>query len=105
MKLFRTRWKRSILDPYEPILLQDSDANPEGMQDVPIISYQAALEGLEALRLFRLQNPHVNSQRGEQVEAVLYREKQDIETLQGTARGAHQQTAIMGFFRPLPDIS
>jgi len=57
---------------------QDSDSDPEGMQDVPIISYQAALEGLEALRLFCLQNPHVNSQRGEQVEAVLYR---DIETL------------------------
>jgi len=75
------------------------------MQDVPIISYQTALEGLEALRLFHLQNPHVNSQRGEQVEAVLYREKRDIETLQDMARGAHHQTTIMGIFRPHSDIS
>jgi len=75
------------------------------MQDVPIISYQAALEGLEALRLFRLQNPHVDSQRGKQVEAVLYGEKRDIETLKGTVRGAHHQTALTGFFRPLSDIS
>ena len=57
--------KQRILDTYEPILLQDSDSDPEGMQDVPIISYQAALEGLEALYLVRLLNPHVNSQRGE----------------------------------------
>ena len=67
------------------------------MQGVCIISYQAALEGLEALRLFRLQNARVNSQRGEQVEAVVSREKRDIETLQVTARGAHHQTAITGF--------
>jgi len=62
MKLFRTRWKRRsnvfYIYTYEPILLQDSDSDPEGTQDVPIISYQAALEGLEALRLFRLQNSH-----------------------------------------------
>jgi len=70
-----------------------------------LISYQAALEGLEALCLSRLQNPHVNSQRGEQVEAVLYREKRDIEALQGTARGAHHHITITGFFRRLSDIS
>jgi len=28
--------EQRILDTYEPILLQDSDSDPEGMQDVPI---------------------------------------------------------------------
>ena len=49
--------------------------------DVPIISYTAALEFRDGLRLFRLQNPHVNRQKGEQLEAVLYRGKRDIEGL------------------------
>lgn len=39
-------------------------------------------EGLEAFRPFRLQNPNVNAQKGGQLEALLYREKRDIEGLQ-----------------------
>ncbi|KAF8453235.1 hypothetical protein BGX38DRAFT_1259181 [Terfezia claveryi] len=85
--------------------VEDSDSDPQGIQDVPIISYQGALEGLEALRFFPLQNPHVNSQRGEKVEAVLYREKRDIETLQGIAREAHHQTAVTSVSKPFRDIS
>jgi len=33
--LFRQEEEQRILDTYEPILLQDSDSDPEGMQDVP----------------------------------------------------------------------
>jgi len=58
------------------------------MQDVPIISYQAALESLEALRLFRLRNPHVNSQRGEQVQ-VFCIEKSGILRLYKARLGVH----------------
>jgi len=65
-----------------------------------IISYQATLEaGLEALRLFRLPNPHVNPQREEQMEAVLYREKRDIETLQlRHGSGCTPSDCYHGFF-------
>jgi len=52
---------------------------------------------LENLGLFRLQNPHVNSQKGEQLEALLYREKQDIERLQDMARRAQLQPTVTGF--------
>jgi len=56
-----------------------------------------------SLCLCRLQNPHVNPEKGEQVVAVLYREKRDIETPQGMAcpRGTHYPTAITGVFKPL----
>ena len=82
-----------ILDTYEPILLQNSDSDPEGMQDVRIISYQTALAGLEALCLFRLQNPHVNSQRGEQVEAQCCPPRPG-------SRGASYLLTIFVFFEP-----
>ena len=72
---------------------------------IPIISYTAALEFLDGLRLFRLQNPHVNKQKGEQLGALLYREKRDIGVLQGMARGAQQQTTITDFFRLESGIS
>ena len=89
--------EQRILDTYE----SDSDT-----PDVPIISYTKALDFLEGLRLFRLPNPHVNNRhKGEQLEALLYGEKRDIEGLQGMARGAQQQTTITGFFRPESDIS
>ena len=45
----------------------------------------------------RLPNPHFNSQKGEQLEALLYREKRDIEGLQGMARRAQLQPTITGF--------
>jgi len=93
------------LDTYESAPLHESDSEPGDTPDVPSISYTAALEFLDGLRLFRLQNPHVNRQKGEQLEALLYREKRDIECLQGMARGAQQQTTITGFFRPESDIS
>ena len=69
---------------------------------LPLVSYAAALEGLETIRLFRLQNPHVNVQKGEQLEAPLYREKRDIEGLQGMAQG---QTTITQFLGPRSGIS
>jgi len=56
------------------------------LSDVALISYAAALESLEALRLSRLQNAYVNAQKGEQLEALLYRERLDIEGLQGMAQ-------------------
>jgi len=93
-----------ILDTYEPILLEDSDPHLEDMQDVPIISDQAALEGLEALRLFRLQKPHVNSQRGEQVGAVLYRQKRDIDSTRHGS-GCTPSACYHGVLRPLSDVS
>ena len=58
--------EQRILDTYE----SDSDT-----PDVPIMSYTEALDFLEGLRLFRLQNPHVNRQKGEQLQGQLYREK------------------------------
>ena len=54
--------------------------------DVPTISYKAALDFLEGLRLLRLQNPHANRQKGEQLEG-----------LQGMARIVQQQTTTTGF--------
>ena len=45
---------------------------------VDCIPYKAALEGLEALCLFRLQHPHLSAHYGEQLEALLYRDKRDI---------------------------
>ena len=93
------------LDTYESAPLHESDSEAGDTPDVPIISYTAALEFLDGLRLFRLQNPHVNRQKGEQLEALLYREKRAIEGLQGMARGAQQQTTSTGFFRPESDIS
>ena len=45
---------------------------------VDCIPYKAALEGLEALCLFRLQHPHLSAHYGEQLEALLHRDKRDI---------------------------
>ncbi|KAF8422176.1 hypothetical protein EV426DRAFT_706320 [Tirmania nivea] len=93
--------EQCILDTYEPAPLHESDSEGDDTPDIPLVSYAAALEGLETLRLFRLQNPHVNAQIGEQLEALLYREKRDIEVLQGMARGRKQQTtfgASLGHF-------
>ena len=66
---------------------QESDSD---VDDVCSISYNVALESIENLHLFRLEHPHLNSQKGEKLEAVLYQEKRtrDIETLQGIARRA-----------------
>ena len=84
--------EQRILDTYEP-------------EDILEITYQAALDSLEVLRLFHLQHPHINPQKAEQLDALLYREKRDIESLQGIARRAQRQTTITGFFRPRSDIS
>jgi len=83
----------------------DHNSNADNIQDVPVISYKNALEGLEALRLFRLQNPHANLQKAEQLEGLLYREKTVVESLQGMARRRQHQTAIRGFFSPQSEIS
>ena len=91
-----------ILDTYEPAPLQESDSDPD---DVPSISDKTALQGLENLHLSRLENPHINPHKGGQVEALLYREKWDIEGLQGMAQRAQRQTTITGFVIPRLDIS
>ena len=85
----------------------ESDSDGGDIQDVPVISPKIALEGLELLRLFRLQNLHVNLQWGEQMEGLLYQEKQDIEGLQDMARHGRiqPQTAITGLFTPSQGIS
>ena len=97
--------EQRILDTYDPTPIQESDSDPDDIPVVPVISYKTALEGLEALRLFRLQNPYVNLQKGEQLDAALYREKRDIEAMQGMARRTQHQTSITGFFRRSTDIS
>ena len=97
--------EQRILDTYDPAPLHESDSDPDDISDVPVISYQVAPDCIEALRLFRLQNPHVNIKKGEQVEDILYREKRDIEGLQGMARRRQRQTSITGFFSPRSDIS
>jgi len=67
--------EQRILDTYESAPLHESGPEAGDTPDVPIASYTAALQFLDGLRLFRLQNPHVNRQKGEQLEALLYREK------------------------------
>ena len=78
--------EQHILDTYEPAPVHESDSDAGDIQDVAVISCKAALEALELLRLFRLQNPRINLQRSEQMEGPLYREKRDIEGLSGMAR-------------------
>ena len=53
---FSRAGEQCILDTYEPAPLYESDSEG-GIQDVAVVSYQAALEVLELLRLFRPQNP------------------------------------------------
>jgi len=53
--------EEAILNTYEPTPVHEFDSDADNIQDLPVISYKTALEGLEALGLFRLQNPHVNS--------------------------------------------
>ena len=55
--------EQRILDTYEPTPLQESDSDPD---DVPSIYF--LLQSLENLGLFRLENPHINPQKGEQVK-------------------------------------
>ena len=45
------------MDIFEPAPVYESDPDGDDIQDIAIVSYQAALEVLELLRLFRLQNP------------------------------------------------
>ena len=96
--------EQRILGTYEPAALHESDSEADEISNVPIISYTAALDFLEGLRLFRLQNPHVNRQKGDQLEALLYRERRNIENLQGMARSTQQQSTLTGFFRVGSDI-
>jgi len=95
--------EQRILDTYEPIFIQDSDSDPEGMQDVTIISYhiRLRLKDLKPCVSFALKPSYEFTAR----RAGGGCEKRDIETLQGRTWGAHYQTAITGFFRPLSDIS
>jgi len=62
--------EQRILDTYEPTHIYESDSDADNVPDVPVISYKAALKGLGLLRLFHLQNPQVNLQKGEQVESL-----------------------------------
>ena len=97
--------EQRILDTYEPAALHESDSEADEISNVPMISDTAALDFLEGLSLFRLQNPHVSRHKGEQLEALLYREKRDIENLQGMARSTQQQSTVTRFFRVGLDIS
>ena len=63
--------EQRIPDIYEATPVHEFDSDPDNIHDLPVISYKTALEGLEALRLFRLQNPHVPSQKAEQLEGLL----------------------------------
>jgi len=81
--------EQRILDTYGPILLQGSDSNPEGIQDVPIISYQAALEGLETLRLFLLQSPRKPTARRADAWRLFCIEKSGILRLYKARLGVH----------------
>jgi len=90
--------EQRILDTYEPTPVYESHSDADNARDVPVISYKATLEGLELFRLFRLQNPHVNLQKGEQLEGDLYREKRNNEGLRGMARRT-------GCYTPNSDIS
>jgi len=71
-----TEKEREDIRAYHP-LHPDLDSDADKIQDVPVISYKTAPEGLKALRLFRLQNPHVNLQKAEQRRAC-YIEKKGI---------------------------
>ena len=51
---------KCILDTYEPTPPQDPGPDPGGIQHVPIICLKPALEGLETLHPYRLQNSLVN---------------------------------------------
>ena len=82
--------EQCILDTCEPAPLHESDSESDNTADIPVISYKAALDGLEGLSLF----PHLNAQKREQLEALLYREKQDIERLQGMARSTQLQSPV-----------
>ena len=68
--------------------------------DCDYISYFPLFEGLGALRLFYLQNPHVNSGG----KGCSIPRKRVIETLEGMAQGTHHQTTITSFFIPRSDI-
>ena len=59
------------LDTYEPNPVYESDPDADNVPDVPVISHEAVPADLELLRLSRLQNPHVNLQKGEQLERHL----------------------------------
>ena len=47
------------LDIHVPAPVHESESDADDIQDVPLISYKASREGLQLLRLFGVQNPHV----------------------------------------------
>jgi len=59
--------EQCMLDTYGPALSMSLILMRE-IQDVPIVPYRVAREGVEVLRLFRIQNSHLNSQKGEHPE-------------------------------------
>ena len=70
----------------------------------PLFLILQHLASLKAYVSFVFKIP-VNRQKGEQLEAPLYREKRDIESLQDMARSTQQQSTLTGFFRVGSDIS
>ncbi|KAF8457958.1 hypothetical protein BGX38DRAFT_1138959 [Terfezia claveryi] len=100
--------EQCILDTYERAPLHESDSDADGTPDGPLSHIQLRLrEGLEALRLFRLQNQnaHVNSQKSEELEALLYRGKRDIECLQGMRETENSKRRSLIFWGPRSGIS
>jgi len=78
--------EQCILDTYEPAPVYESDADVNDIQVVAVVAYQVAREVLEPFVSFVFKTL-VNLQRGEQMEDLLYREKRDIEGLQGMLAG------------------
>ena len=87
--------EQRILDTYEPAPFQESDSDSD---DVPSISHLRALKTYVS-SVFKI------PMTGEQLKALLYREKQDIEVLQGKAGRAQLQPTIIGSFKPSSEIS
>ena len=94
--------EQHILDTYEPAPVHESDSDAGDIQDVAVISCKAALEALELLRLFRLQNPRINLQRSEQMEGFCI-EKSGILRVYQVWLAAHSiRQPLRDFLLPTP---
>ena len=92
--------EQRILDTYEPAPVYESDSDAGDIQDVAVISCKAALEALELLRLFRLQNPHVNLQRSEQMEGFCIEKSGILRVYQVWLAGHSIRQPLRNFLLP-----
>ena len=78
----------------------DADENSQQQTDpIPKVSYWEVLDALEKLRLYRSQEPHLNTRRAELFNEVLYWEKRDVEMRRTAARTSRPQQLITTFFQ------